>query len=166
MPNVEVIGGQEAGWWLRSFDERLDHWLVNLVGDAVEYGGQRLRAHAPGSIKELVGVNEPTMMEVGVVEGTAFVTPGLDEDTLSGGLGSDPADYPYYVDVGTGIFGEYGTPITTIPGHVMGPIEYGGRMIYVKSIAGQEAQHYFDAASRDVDARLPSQIRGSLHDLG
>ena len=47
----------------------------------------------------------------------------------------------------------------------MGPIEYGGRMIYVKIIAGQEAQHYSDAAHRDVDARLPLQIRGSLHDL-
>ncbi len=162
---VEVDGADGVTRWLRSFDQRVDHWLLDLVGDAVEHAGHSLREHAPGGIKDLVIEDEPQDLGSRSIVGVAGVIPDVDEQTITGGLGSAPSDYPFYVDVGTGIYGEHGTPITAFPGHVMGPIEYNGRMIYIKSFKGQPAQDYSGAAARDTDAWLDVHITRSIPDL-
>ncbi len=157
---VEVAGLRELRDWLEGLDDRVDAWLHEVVDDAVELAGERLVSHAPGSIKELVSTDGPRVGDDGVlVEGEAYVTPAIDEHGDNAERpGSNPEDFPYYVDVGTGIFGERGTPITAFPGSVMGPIEYGGRMIYIRSSKGQPAQRYSDAAFEDVDAMLDFRI--------
>lgn len=159
--DVEVASLRKLHGLLDGLDDRVDDWLLEVVDAGIFHAQERLVAHAPGGIKDLVDVDLPRFELAGsIVTGEAYVDPDLDETSDDGGLGSSPADYPYYVDVGTGIFGDVGTPITAFPGHVMGPIEYGGRMIYVKSFKGQPAQRYSDAAARDVDVmlgfRLPS----------
>ena len=160
--DVEITSLRELQGFLGELDDRVDAWLHDAVDDASRFAGERLVHHAHGSIKDLVAVDEPRPGDGGIIVGEAYVDPDFKEDFeddgLGRGLGSSPADYPYYVDVGTGIYGEFGTPITAFPGGVMGPIEYGGRMIYLKEIKGQPAQHYSDAAARDVDAFLDFRI--------
>ncbi len=161
--DVELRGLRELQGFLGGLDDRVDDWLYETVDAGTFVAEDSLKANAPGSIKDLVGVDLPRFGPSGsIVTGEAYVDPDFEADFegngLSRGLGSSPADYPYYVDVGTGIYGETGTPITAFPGGVMGPIEYGGRMIYVKEIKGQPAQRYSDAAARDVDAFLDFRI--------
>lgn len=165
---IELNGQKELVSWAKRFDAQVDSWLTELVDDAVDFAGQRLEAHAPGNIKHLVTTDGPRLeADVGWIEGFAGVLPDFDEDPSGQrGLGSNPADYPFFVDVGTGVYGETGTPITSIPGHVMGPIEVGGRMIYAKSIQGQPAQRYSDAAARDTDAHIPIRISSTITRLG
>jgi hypothetical protein len=153
---------------IRSLDDRVDLWLRDLVDDTVGYTAGRLREHAPGGIDRLVtedgGQFDP---QLGIIRGMAGVLPDLEEEVEHPrGLGSNPADYPFYVDVGTGIFGEFGRPITAFPGGVMGPIEYQGRMIYPRSIKGQPAQDYSGAAHRDTDLWLAGHIKTSSAKLG
>jgi len=157
---IEVSSLREFRDWLDGLDDRVDAWLHDVVDEAVDYGGAQLVAHAPGSIKDLVGTDDPRPGDEGVlVHGEAYVIPAIDEKGDNDAKpGSNPEDYPYYVDVGTGIFGERGAPITAFPGGVMGPIEYGGRMIYLKSTKGQRAQLYSEAAADDVDAMLDFRI--------
>lgn len=161
--DVEVRDLQELHDFLAGLDDRVDDWLREMVDEAIDLAGRRLVAHAPGGIKDLVGTDEPRPGDDGVlVQGEAYVTPDEDVDEQADGAGSSPADYPYYVDVGTGVYGDSGTPITSFPGGVMGPIEFGGRMIYIKSHKGQPAQRYSDAAADDVDVmlgyRLPTRV--------
>lgn len=164
---VEVVGPQGLAEKLREIDRGIDSWLVDLVDDAAVYSGRRLEEHAPGSIKDLVSVDEAQPVQEaipGSIEAVAGVhhALGLEEPR---GLGSSSEDYPYFVDAGTGIYGETGTPITSFPGGVMGPFEFQGRMIYARTTKGQPAQDYSGSAFRDVDAYLPLRIKGSLGDI-
>jgi hypothetical protein len=165
---VEVTGNEGLLEWAKRFDDQIDSWLTDLVNDTVNFAESRLRAHAPGKIKDLVTTDGPKFeVNMGWIQGFAGVLPDFNEDSLGDrGEKSNPADYPYFVDVGTGIYGETGTPITSLPGHVMGPILMGGRMVYTKSIKGQPAQHYSDAAFRDTDVYLPLRIQSDIHKLG
>lgn len=152
----------------RSISGRVDSWLLDLVDDAVDYAAGRLRHHAPGGIDALVTSDGPQGEPQldGVVEGMAGVLPDLQEKVdHPRGLGSSPADYPFYVDVGTGVFGEFGRPITAFPGGVMGPIEFRGRMIYPRTIQGQPGQDYSGEAHLDTDLWLAGHIRTSASKL-
>jgi len=152
---------------LRDLDGRVDSWLRGLVGDTVDHAAGRLRHHAPGGIDALVTADGPRgEPQAGVVEGMAGVLPDLQEEIdHPRGLGSSPADYPFYVDAGTGIFGEFGRPITAFPGGVMGPVEFRGRMAYSRSIKGQPGQDYSGAAHRDTDLWLQGHIPASTTGL-
>lgn len=151
----------------RSIEDRVDSWLLNLVDDTVDYAARQLRRHAPGEIDALVTADGPQgEPQTGIIEGMAGVLPDLQEEIAHPrGLGSSPADYPFYVDVGTGIFGEFGRLITAFPGSVMGPIEFRGRMIYPRSIKGQPAQDYSGEAHRDTDIWLAGHIPVSAQKL-
>ena len=151
---------------LASLGDRVDRWLDDLVDDAVDYGARRLKVHAPGGIDALVVTDGPQYEpDVGAIEGVAGVTPDpVEESENPRGFESSPADYPFYVDVGTGVHGERGDIITAFPGDLMGPILYKGRMIYIRFSKGQEAQLYSDRAAEDLylwlDERLVSALPG------
>jgi hypothetical protein len=152
---VEVLWDQE---WIGSLDDRVDSWLKDLVDDAVDFAAARLREHAPGRIDELVVSDGPQFEpQIGAIEGVAGVTSDPTEQFVSR-RGSRRADYPIFVDVGTGIHGPLARPITAFPGHAMGPIEFSGRMIYPTEIRGQHAQDFSGEATRDTDAWLPAHI--------
>lgn len=160
---VEVIW--EPGE-LRAIDHRVDAWLIDLVDDAVDFAAGRLREHAPGRIADFVTSDGPQgeIHQGRVIEGEAGVTP----DPLEGFVskrGSRRADFPFYVDVGTGLFGEFHRPITAFPPNQMGPIEIGGEMVYVDMIRGQEGQHYSDESARDTDIWLAGHIGSRLDNL-
>lgn len=162
---VHVEGSEGLERWLESLDRHVDAWLVGLSDDLAGYAGDRIQQHAPGRIRDLVGIDRASRANLGIIEAVAGVHPDLDKELEGVGLGSSPADYPFYVDVGTGIYGEFGTPITSFPGGVMGPIEFRGRMIYASSIKGQPAQDYSGASYRDTTAYLPLRIAGTLGDI-
>jgi hypothetical protein len=146
---------------LRDLDDRVDTWLVDLVDDAVDFAANRLRDHAPGRIGDFVMSDGPQgEPQFGMIEGMAGVTP----DPLEGFVskrGSKRADFPYYVDVGTGVYGEHHSPITSFPPNHMGPVEWRGQMVYFSQIRGQQPQDYSGEATRDTDAWLPEKIRES-----
>lgn len=160
---TEVLWDQE---WLDHLDDRVDSWLTDLTDDVVDFAAGRLRSHAPGSIDEFVTSDGPELEpQLGIIEGMAGVIEDPDEEFVSR-RGSQRRAFPLFVDIGTGIFGEFGRPITAFPGHVMGPVEFHGRMTYPTIIAGQEPQDYSGAATRDTNAWLTGKIRASAQKLG
>lgn len=149
---------------LHALDEHVDAWLRDLVGDTVEHAASSFVDRAPGRIRDFVTSDPPQLDRGSVIEGVAGVTP----DPLEGFVskrGSRRADFPLYVDVGTGLFGEHQRPITSFPPNLMGPIELGGEMVYLSQTRGQPAQDYSGEATRDTDAWLDSHIEHSMSRL-
>lgn len=163
---VIVQGDREVKDWLLTGSARVDDWLYELVDGAVFYAAQRIKEHAPGHIDQLVDVSLAHEHATGAFEGAAGVEPEITESTFHVGLGSDPADFPVFVEVGTGIFGPIGQPISSIPGHLMGPINDGGREIFVAVIQGQRPQHYVENAYHDLVETTPVRIQEKLPELG
>lgn len=161
---IIVMGDDEAKAFLRAERGVVDIWLGGLVDDIADFAADRLRAHAPGSIEMLVETAHDTAGGVGAREATAGVIPDITQENFSRGLGSDPADWPVFPDVGTGIYGEHGTPIRVIPGNVM-VFESHGERIFAHTIKGQPAQHYSDRAFEDTVAYAPVRVEMALREL-
>jgi hypothetical protein len=165
---VLVEGDREFKTWSKGLHGRVDDWLYELVDGMIFYAAGRMKEHAPGGIKDLVDIDLVDRTATDAFEGIAGVEPDLTEETFSVGLGSDPADFPVFVEVGTGIYGEVGEPISTIPGHLMGPIynPKTGGVFYASVIRGQPAQHYAREAFEELVERTPVVIKTALPELG
>lgn len=169
---VIVEGDREVKDWLIAEPEHIDDWLYELVDEVSFFAAGRLRERAPGGISGLVDIDLANELDPGHFEAVAGVEPDITEETFGRGLGSDPADYPVYVEVGTGIFGEFGTPIEAIPGHLMGPISafsmtgIHDSFFFTKSVKGQKPQHYARESFEDTVGWLPARIEVALHELG
>lgn len=161
-----VEGDREVQEWLVAEPGRIDDWLYELVDEVSFFAAGRLREHAPGHIDQLVDIKLATELEVGHFEAIAGVEPEITPDTFGRGLGSDPADFPVFVDQGTGVFGEVGTPIETIPGHVMAFMGRDGHMVFTPRVAGQRPQHFSLHSFEDTVGWLPARIEFALRDLG
>jgi hypothetical protein len=151
--------------WLRSSHDQVNDWLYELVDSAVFYAAQRLRTHAPGQIDQLVDVTLPHEPEPGRIEGVAGVEPDITQESFSRGLGSNPADYPFYVEVGTGIYGEFGMPIHTIPGTYPMAFEHAGTMVFAWETKGQKGQHYGRQAFEETAEWMPARIQLAVRDF-
>ncbi len=163
-----VEGDEEVKRFLSGADSLVNDWLYEVVDSLVFHGEQRLREHAPGSIKGLVDVAPAHETASGAFEGIAGVEPDITKATFGSGLGSDPADYPVYVEVGTGVFGDVGLPISSIPGHLMGPITdpVTGRDFFLSEMKGQPAQRYAERSFEELVGWVPTQIKLKLPELG
>jgi hypothetical protein len=159
-----IVGDEDAKSWLHAAPGAVNTWLRDLVGDTVDFSADRLRAHAPGGIDALVESDRPSADVLGPIEGVAGVLPDITQETFNRGLGSDPADYPVFVDVGTGIFGERGTPIRTIPGHVM-VIDFPEGKLFTNVIRGQPGQHYSDRAFEETVGWLPGRLEVAVREF-
>lgn len=170
---VLVEGEKEVKAFLSTRNQRVNDWLYQVTDAMVFYAAERISQHAPGHISELVGVHLAHETETGAFEATAGVEPDISQENFSGrssvhGLGSNPADYPVFVEVGTGIFGPVGTPISSIPGHLMGPIHdpFTGRDIFVKVVKGQRPQHYAERSFEELVEHTPVMLKAALPELG
>jgi hypothetical protein len=161
---ILVVGDEDAKRGLRGIDNKIDDWLYELVDSIAFQAADRLRVHAPGSIPDLVGVDLTSEENVGAFEATAGVEPDFSLEDFGHGLGSDPADYPVYVDQGTGIYGEKKTPITVIPGNFM-TFFVNGRRIFTNIVQGQPAQHFSQKANDDTMGWVPMRIEFALKEL-
>lgn len=165
---VLVEGDDRVKRWLSGSSGRVDDWLYELIDAMAFYASERIKQRAPGHIDQLVDITLAHELDPGAFEAIAGVEPDITEDTFGRGLGSDPADYPVFVEVGTGIFGPVGEPISTIPGHVMGPIKdpSTGKDFFATVIQGQRPQRYVEQAHEDLVLWTPVKIRERLPELG
>lgn len=159
----EIAGDAEVKHWLRASPDQVDDFLYQLTDAIIFHAEHRLRAHAPGNITELVDVDLPHQYEPGVIAGAAGVEPDISEETFGRGLGSDPADYPFYVEMGTGRFSDdpdaSHKPIQTIPGtYPMAWEDPPGNMVFAWEVRGQQAQHYGLHSFEDTVAWVPERI--------
>lgn len=145
-----VIGDDDAKRGLRGAQGKVDDWLVELSDSIAFHAADRLRALAPGHIPELVDTSLTTELDTGAIEAGAGVTRARGIADPNRGRDSDPQDYPVFVDQGTGVYGEKKSPIYATPGHLMGPIEWMGRDIYVPMVRGQIAQHFSERSFEDT----------------
>lgn len=163
-----VTGDKRVKEWLATSPALIDDWLYEIVDEEAFWAADRIRQHAPGHISELVDVEPAHETATGAFEGIAGVEPEITEETFGRGLGSDPADFPVFVEIGTGIFGPEHRPISTIPGHVMGPIfdPEAGHNIYATSVKGQPPQHFVEHAYDELVVRTPVVLKAALLELG
>lgn len=157
-----VVGDREAKDYLRRGSTRVDEWLYELVDAITFHAADRLREHAPGRIKRLVEVDLPDSPQPKYVRGVAGVTSDpLKEESVGG---SDEGDFPFYVDQGSGLFGEHHRIIFG-GGTLMGPFQHDGRKTFTRFFRGQEAQHFSDRAFADTIAYTPGRIQLAKSEL-
>lgn len=161
---LEIDNDDEVKRWLRRSPDEIDDWLYELVDAAVFHAASRLRALAPGSISQLVGVELPHQPEPGRIEGAAGVEPDyMGPTTPVQGLGSDPADFPFYVEVGSGVHATdpeaSHSPIRTIPGTYPMAWEHMGNMVFAWETQGQKPQFYGLRSYEETASWMPARIR-------
>lgn len=151
-----VLGAEEGKRRIRGVKGKVDDMLYELVDAIAFHASDQLRIHAPGHISELVDTDLATEVEPHHFHAAAGVTPG--ESKFVSRRGSRRADYPLYVEGGTGVYGETGSPILAVPRHLMGPIDFEGRDIFLSSIQGQHAQHYAERSFEEAVSWTPARI--------
>ena len=72
--------------------------------------------------------------------------------------------YAVFVHDGTGIYGERGVPITPRHAEFM-RFEYNGRIIFAKSVKGQEPNPFYDRAKETTEEKMESIVDKVLQDL-
>lgn len=182
---VRVDGKKEAQAFLRSAEARVDRWGTRFVNNVAEYAATRLRAHAPGGIDALVTVDETHLDAFGVLQSIAGVERDVSVGTLGfssaqgfdsirnrtrmPGIASDPADYPVYVDQGTGIYsvGDNAPrkPIHALPGSFMRFIAADGRLVTTTVVMGQQPTLFSAKAAEDTRRHLPFLVDKAGHPL-
>jgi hypothetical protein len=153
-----VLGDDEAKSYLRHGDVLVERMMIDVTGDISSHAAAELKVNAPGRIKNLVGDDEPIVPEPGIVEAVAGIEPEVTEETFGRGIQSDPADFPVYVEKGTGVYGEYARPITVPPGIVM-VFHWAGKKIFTRSVEGQRAQHYAEHSYEETLGWVPSRLQ-------
>lgn len=158
---IEVEDGEEERF-LRSLPGRVDRMASDLVDDLSEYASDRIKEHAPGGIFHLVEVSGSSPVDPGVFEAVAGVTPahGEGDEIRTFGGRSNPDDYPFFVDQGTGIHGEFGRPIEVAPPGFM-QIDFEDGRVRTHSIRGQQPQEYVKESYRETLAYAPIRIGAS-----
>lgn len=156
---VLEVDDDEAQDFLRGGSERINRMTRELVSDIAEHAAEEIRALAPGRIKGFVDFVPERFPEPGTVEAWAGVTPAniSSEGKTQVQIGSDPADYPWYVEAGTGEHGEFGTAITVPPGNVM-VFPYKGSTVFARSVKGQEPQRYVERSYENTIAWVPAKL--------
>ncbi len=80
---------------------------------------------------------------------------------------SDPADYPLFKDIGTGLFGETGGRIVSPKGGVMRFTGTEGETVFVRSTKGQEGAHFLRETYEEMlRVILPAEARKFAEDVG
>lgn len=161
-----VIGDDDAKAWFRSAPARVDDWMYQIVDSIVFHASDQLKIHAPGRIKGLVEEDLPEVPEVGAVGGAAGVVPDRTSYPAPPSDGSDSADYPIWVDQGSGVHIEGGSHIFPRHAKRMGPIQWRGREIFLLSQRGQAGQHFSDESFVETVAWIPGRIelaKGELY---
>lgn len=74
-----------------------------------------------------------------------FSISGLSPETMSARVGSN-VEYALAVEVGTGIYGPRGRPITPVRAQVLVFPGRGGRTVYARSVRGRPATPYLKPA--------------------
>jgi hypothetical protein len=155
-----IEGAERARTYLLEVDERSDVMVSDLIDDIAEHAESELRELAPGEIGlELVGLRDSKVLEPGVLEAIAGVHPDLNDALLDSprGLDSDPADYPVFVDQGTGVFGDRGKVIRMMPGHFM-VINFPDGKVFTKTVQGQPAQKFSERAYENTIRWTPRRL--------
>lgn len=152
---VIVEGDKEAKAWLRTAEPRIDDWLYEVSDSIVFHESDLLHETAPGRIKALVDYVPVVEERPHYFEGLAGVKP---DGFALPGPGSAKEDYPFYVEEGTGLYGELHSIIYPLVGTLMGPIEDFGYEYWIKSSKGQPGQHYGRRAYEETVAWVPSRL--------
>lgn len=182
---VQAEGVKEVQAFFLSAHARVDQWGKSLVNDVAEYAADRLRALAPGEIPALVSTDEVHVDAFGALQAIAGVEPDISRGTLGfssaqgfdsflarsrmPGIGSDPAHYPVFVDVGTGIYsigpGAPRKPIHALPGSFMRFIAANGRLVTTTTVLGQPPKNFSRQAYAYTIKHLPFLISKAGHPL-
>ena len=182
---IKIEGKREAQAFFLSAESRVDTWGRKLVNNTAEYAAGRLRAHAPGGIDALVSVNQTHLDAFGALQAVAGVerdismgtlgfssSQGFDDlrsQTRMPGIASDPADYPVYVDQGTGIYsvgdGAPGKPIHALPGSFMRFVAADGRLVVTTTVKGQRPVLFSAKAAEDTLRHMPFLLEKAGHPL-
>ena len=85
------------------------------------------------------------------------------KDSTTYYIGSD-VFYRWWVHSGTGIYGETGQRITPVTAKFL-RFEWNGQIIYAKSVAGQEANPYYERAIESMESKGEEYIKRALEEL-
>lgn len=150
-----------------------------MVQRVVEDSTTFLRAVEPkrtGAMEEATSHTDAVDDVVGLIEAKLGIraidnsaVPGLGGTTISQRFDYHPSDsshYPIFVDAGTGVFGDTGSPIFARSGKAM-HFEVDGREIFARMVMGQHGQHFFAATEAFAQAllRMDPHIRLALDEM-
>jgi hypothetical protein len=138
---------------LRDMDGRVKPELSDMLNEAVRVGEQSAQIYAPSRTHRLEraisSVPAHERASIGAIEASVGVDP------VDGYEDGSP-DYPFLVNIGTGLFGPLMDYITPIRASHM--VFTDRKFVVAKRIRGQHPQPYMDQAFEDVDNYLDARI--------
>ena len=155
-----ITADDPGGELLGPLSDRVHRMTVDIVDDVVEHAGAAVRERAPGSIAGLVEQHGATVLDPGIIHGVVGVTPaheGGERGKTFVQTGSDPRDYPFYVHQGTGVFGEFGTPIT-VPSPGFMQIDFPDGRVRTRQVEGQRPQPFVEEAFEETADWIPIRL--------
>ncbi len=130
--------------------EHLGQHMKEIKKQTLFYTGQGMIRH--------LGQNSP--VDHGVLRKWYPDTISADEITIK-----TPAEYAKYVNDGTGIYGQYKTPIIhpSIGKHFA--FEAGGKLVFTRVIRGQRGQHFVEKSMSQTQNELKNYFIKSVHEV-
>lgn len=132
--------------------------VLDNLGDSMKKIKERgLSYTAQGMIRNL-GRNSP--VDHGLLRKWYPDTISSDEITIK-----TPAAYAKYVNDGTGIYGQYRTPIIHPSIGKKFAFEAGGKMVYTRMIRGQRGQKFVERSMNETRGQLKNFYIKAIHEV-
>lgn len=154
MPPVRIFSSiEEARNHLEGMPGRYRVAVADMFDEAVRIGEHSAKLYAPKRTRRLESAISSTpaheRVDYGVIDASVGVDPvdGYDEGS---------PDYPFFVNVGTGLFGPLSDYIYAKRADVM--VFVDRKFVVAKRVRGQRPQPYMDDAFEDVDSYLDARI--------
>ncbi len=144
--------------------------LQNLFRQAPEIAGKRLMEAGNKSLLSLqTTAKQLSPIDSGHLSQSILVSPMQQSgSTFTGSVGTNTT-YSVYQEIGTGIYGPLGRPITPKTKKVLAFVGKGGKMVFAKSVKGVRGRYYMKGSleqnQRSIDAFFANAADDIARDL-
>lgn len=153
MPVMVFRSVEEAREHFRGMGDRVRPALGDVLDESVRVGEQSAKLYAPKRTRRLEdaisSVPAHDRETIGAIEASVGVDP-VD------GYSDGSPDYPFFVNVGTGLYGSLKRMIEPVRAKRM--VFTDRQHVVARRVRGQRPQPYMDEAFEDVDSYVDARI--------
>jgi len=140
--------------------------LQNLYRQAPEIAGKKIIEAGNKSLLSLQATaKQLSPIDSGRLRQSILVSPMQQSgNTFTGSVGTNTA-YSVYQEIGTGIYGPLGRPITPKAKKVLAFVGKGGKMVFAKSVKGVRGRYYMKGSLEQNQRAIEGYFATAADDI-